>query len=88
MEGNPFSKMAHLMKESSGGGLSSYLGKVSGISPLSVSVAGLLMSKDELAINSSLINADNEPALNIGDTVFLLTADNQLFHILCKVVRL
>jgi hypothetical protein len=88
MEGNPYSKMAQILKNRSAAGLFMYKGTVTSATPLILSVAGITVASQELMINGSLIKSDQTIALEIGDTVLLLTADDQLFYILCKVVSL
>lgn len=99
MEDNPYSKLVSLLKPPDNQ-LTLYRGEIVKISPLTISVGSITVSGNELMVNASMLkyNADISipnfsgsagitPALSIGDTVLLLTVDDQLFYVLCKVVR-
>lgn len=88
--------------EKKGGTLLIRRGTVLTVSPLVIDVEGITASGSELMINASLLphsesfvptgmeppnfEASVTPKLETGDTLLLLTEDDQLFNILCKVV--
>lgn len=80
MEDNPYAILAKIMN-SKDNQLFLYQGKVTYTSPFTINVAGITLSGNELMVNVSLINN-----VSVGDTVLLLTADQQLFYVICKVV--
>lgn len=78
MEDNPYSKIME-MAQPQNAGLIMRRGTVRSISPLVIDVAGITISGDELYVNSDILFAH-------GDTVIMLTEDDQTFYVLCKVV--
>ena len=80
MEGNPFARMAEVMSKKENH-LMMYRGAVTMLSPLTIDVSGVTISGSELMLNADLVNS-----CSVGDAVLLLTADQQLFYAVCKVV--
>jgi len=78
------------------------MGTVLTVTPLTVDVGGITASGNELRVNSAMLEhtetvvpsgetppgfeASVTPVLSVGDTVLVLTEDDQLFYISCKVV--
>lgn len=81
MEDNPYALLANMMRPPENQ-LSLYQGKIIKVSPLTINVAGITLSGNELMVNASILSGD----ISIGDTVLLLTVDQQLFYVICKVV--
>nr|PZN08199.1 MAG: hypothetical protein DIU64_10940 [Caldicoprobacter oshimai] len=112
MEDNPYAVLANILTQSNNSQFVIYQGKVIKVSPLTIKTAGLLLSGNELMVNSMLLRqkvtitnisgnlaaqehlsiaggelaAELTPDFQVGDTVLLLTTDQQLFYVLCKVV--
>jgi hypothetical protein len=78
MQDNPFSKFVELFKRDDVK-LRMYRGTVTSKTPLEMSIAGITVSGSELLLNATLV-------LDISDTVLVLSEDNQLFYVICKVV--
>lgn len=101
MEDNPFSAFAQKLNRTDRG-LIARRGVIKSVSSLAIDVAGITASGTELMVNSTLLEhvesfvptgkdppsfeAKVTPKLSAGDTVLLLTEDDQLFYVLCKVV--
>lgn len=82
MEDNPFAVLAGMLKSGNDNQIFLYQGKIVKVSPLTINVAGITLSGNELMVNASILSGD----ISIGDTVLLLTVDQQLFYVICKVV--
>lgn len=82
MEDNPYAVLANMLRQSNNNQLSLYRGKVIKTAPLTIDVAGITLSGNELMVNASILTGD----ISVGDTVLLLTVDRQLFYVICKVV--
>lgn len=83
MNGNPYSEILGVFRDQVKGEAQTLRlrqGVVKHTRPLSVSVAGAT-----LPASSFRVNADS--LLSAGDTVLLLTEDDQIFYILMKVVN-
>ena len=79
-------------------------GEVLKVNPLEIDVGGITASGDELQVNASMLEqsetivpvnpeqssfeAKVTPKLSPGDNVLLLTTDDQVFYVLCKVVSI
>lgn len=101
MEDNPFSAFAQKLNRTDRG-LIVRRGVIKSVSSLSIDVGGITANGRELMVNTSLLEhyesfvptgqapprfeAKVTPKLFVGDTVLLLTEDDQLFYVLCKVV--
>ena len=83
-DGNPYSRMVSVMQADAGAAddpAKLRVGTVARREPLEIVVAGLNQPAEALKINRNLRNS-----LETGDTVLLLTEDDQLFYVLMKVV--
>lgn len=99
MQDNPYSALAGMFGRNKTA-LSLYVGRVTKTAPLTVTVEGIDLSGDELKLNASMrphtadvdlpgigtVTAEITPEINIGDEHLLLTTDEQVFYVLCKVV--
>lgn len=90
--------------EKKSGALLMRRGTVLTVSPLVIDVEGIAVSGNELMINAALMphsesfsptgleppnfEATVTPKFEAGDTVLLLTEDDQLFYVICKAVSL
>lgn len=81
MEDNPYAALFGIMKPPENQ-LTLYQGKVIKASPLTIDAAGITLSGNELMVNTSIFQLN----ISDGDTVLLLTTDQQVFYVLCKVV--
>lgn len=79
-DGNPYARMAALMRGGVGAqGVRMYRGNVVQTQPLSVAAGGVRLPAEALKRGAQL-------HLDPGDTVLLLTEDDQVFYIIMKVV--
>lgn len=83
MEGNPYSAFAAAFAPREQGGF--FVGTVTSAEPLQVDVGGISVSGGSLWVNEALGKLP-ELALKAGDQVVLLSEDDQVFYLLCKVV--
>ena len=61
-------------------------GKVAGLSPLRVLVRGNSISGENLAVSLGFSRDLDAGRILAGDRVLLLTEDDQLYYLICKVV--
>lgn len=103
MEGNPYSKLANMFGGEKVGALILRRGSVRTVQPLSIDVGGITANSNELMINSAMLTHEEQvvpigaeppsftakvtPKLSAGDSVILLTEDDQTFYVVCKVVK-
>ena len=101
MEDNPFSAFAQKLNRTDRG-LIVRRGVIKSVTSLSIDVGGITANGRELMVNSALLEHEEcfiltgdepssfeakvTPKFSVGDTVLLLTEDDQLFYVLCKVV--
>ena len=80
-DGNPYARMAALIRGGDGAQrVRMYLGTVAKKMPLEVNLGGVRLPAETLRQNASL-------NLDVGDTVLLITEDDQVCYILMKVVN-
>lgn len=101
MDGNAYIRILETVhRDTPGAGIRLHRGVVCQSMPLRVSVAGLDLPADIIYINAALVKSSTSdgvetdviaerasPALELGDQVLLITEDDQIFYVLCKVVR-
>lgn len=85
MEENPYAVLVECMQSIAAEqeGLCLYIATVAGVSPISISLAGQILGGGNLLVDAEL---KVPKALAVGDRVAVLTADSQLYTVLCKVV--
>lgn len=88
MEENPYSEIAGML-QAPDGVLIMRRGTVLKVTPLTIDVGGIKILGDELQVNSTVIEqmVSEPPRILKGDTLLLLTTDDQVFNVLCKVVN-
>lgn len=85
MGGDPFARIFEaLLPAPNGGQMLMRIGKVTQQAPLEISVAGVLQPAGALWVNSQLSGSS---APKKGDILLLVTADDQTYYVICKVVR-
>lgn len=103
---DPYSRLAQGTREAQSAGLTLRLGVVAGLSPLTLTVAGLTITQG-IFVNPDLLEQGRtgrvrlptaqideadasltlKGTLQLGDRVVLLSDEDQIFYILCRVVR-